>query len=146
MFFLLFIQMNTRKPLIKQSQFSTGFTFWVSNTYQVLYNFCGSYRVGGESCTQNYWSSMILTWQSHLIRERPHEANKVLCHQLSTLTLIISRYTIWDLEKLKGWHESRSKQKTFFFRATQKWTEWNWHFENLISTKTDISAEMNLTW
>ena len=34
--------------------------------------------------------------------ERPYEANKILSHQLSTFTLTISRYTIWDLEKIEG--------------------------------------------
>ena len=38
------------------------------------------------------------------VQERPREANTILCRQLSTFTLIISRYTIRHLERLKGQH------------------------------------------
>ena len=32
----------------------------------------------------------------------PYKANKLLCHELSTLTFTISSYTIRDLERLQG--------------------------------------------
>ena len=40
------------------------------------------------------------SWTS--VQERPRKANKILCHQLSTFTLTVSRYTIRDLERLQG--------------------------------------------
>ena len=52
-----------------------------------------------DSCSLNFNPS----WTS--VKDTPYEANKILCRQWSNFTLTLSRYTIGDLEILKGKHE-----------------------------------------
>ena len=47
-----------------------------------------------------WYTGLDGSWTSEY--DTPYTANKILCHQLSNLTLTLSNFTIRDLERFKG--------------------------------------------